>query len=145
MIEIIKEKPKTNKKPKKPYYILKYDYMIGDANGDVNEKVDLSLENPYIEAYVTALNKLKPTKGHWGIILTTERLKEHFDEKQITDEEYKLLLDVFKSNYDEDEEFLYEFEEGVRTENHYSFLVFQGATLTYVDEYGEKFKTRFVK
>lgn len=142
MIKIIKEKPK-NKKAKKPYYILKYDYMIGDANGDITETVDLSVENPHIEKFVTALNKLKPTTGHWGVILTSDRLKEHFNEKQITKDEYDLLMIVFKNDYDEEEEFLYEFEEGIRSENHYSFLVFTGAKLVYVDEYGEKFKTKF--
>lgn len=163
MIEIVREKPK-NKNPKTPFYTLKYNYMIGDANGNTNEKVKLSVNNPFIEAYVTALNKLKPTKGHWGIILTTERLKEHFDEKQITKDEYKMLSFVFGRYDDEDEDedeededsektseytdeekgFLYEFEEGVRADTEYSFLVFEGAELTYTDEFGEKFNTKFV-
>ncbi len=147
MIEIVKENSKTKKKSKKPHYILKYSYMIGDANGNQNEIVELSINNPFIEAYVTALTKLKPIKGRWGIILTCERLKTHFEENQITKEEYELLLKVFQGNADETEteQYLYEFEEGIRSECHYSFLVFQGVTLTYVDEYGEKFKTRFVK
>jgi hypothetical protein len=159
MIKIIKEKTK-NKKAKEPYYTLKYEYMIGDANGSTNEKVRLSVDNPFIEIYVTALNKLKPTPGHWGVMLESEGLYEHFEQKQITKEEYKILSFVIGCDEDDEDEedeegekleytdeemaFLHEFEEGVRAVTEYSFLVFEGAELTYTDEFGEKSNTKFV-
>jgi len=142
----IKEKKKSKKKP---YYLLEYDYMIGDANGDTSEKVNLSLDNPYIEKFVTLINKLKPLKGTWGIVFEGSIFDFH-NAGQLTEEEYE-FLDVLMFEDSElidklklDDKYAYEFLEGVRGETEYSFLVFKGATLYYFDEFGEKHDTKFV-
>ncbi len=154
MIEVTKEKKK--KKKIEPYYILKYEYMIGDANGNTSEKVTISKDNPYLERYVKLLNSLEPTKGNWGIILESDRLYDHFKEKQITEDDYNFLTALMfeEYNYDDDDEeknvsyfkdndeYAGEFFEGVRGETEYSFLVFEGVTLKYVDEDGVKHNTK---
>jgi hypothetical protein len=66
MIEIQKPNPKTTIVGH-PHYILKYDYMIGDSDGYTSEKIRVSVDNPFLERYVTLLNSLKPTKGTWGL------------------------------------------------------------------------------
>lgn len=157
MIKIIPNTPKT-KKTQKPIYILTYNYMIGDSNGETTEDVRVSVDNPYLERYVKLLSKLKPTKGHWGIILNDSRLFEHFKEKQITKEEYCFLNRMMFEEYDEEgdesdeqykfeipkenEKYADEFHDGVRSGTEYSFLVFQGVDLIYVDEFGIEHKTR---
>lgn len=162
MIKVVEKKPNT-KKVQEPMYLLTYNYMIGDANGDTSEEIDISLNNPFIERYVTALNKLKPTKGHWGVMLEDVRMYAHLKEGQITQDEYIILQTVFsygeydpieaddfdeKDNplmlSDEDKEHLAEFADGVRADAEYSFLVFQGANLLYIDEYGKGHQTEFV-
>lgn len=61
---MIKIKPKTPKsKTVKPHYKLVYSYMIGDADGYIDKEAKISLDNPYIEEYIAALNKLKPLPG----------------------------------------------------------------------------------
>lgn len=151
MIKILPKKRPTT--PTKPYYHLTYNYMIGDANGDTTEECSCSIENPYVERYVTLLNKLTPTKGHWGIILERDRLKKHFEQGQLTQEEYDFLKfamfsddsgSTFNPSEEDVENYLYDFCEGVRGETEYSFLVFEGITLEYVDEYGEVFQTEIV-
>jgi hypothetical protein len=155
MIEIKKEKKK--KKKIEPYYILKYDYMIGDADGDTSEKVHISKDNPYLERYVKLLNSLEPTKGHWGVMLSSDRLYAHCKEGQITEDDYNFLSALMFEDYDyddededdkektsyfkEDDEYAGEFFEGVMAETEYSFLVFEGVSLKYVDEDGVKHKT----
>lgn len=153
-IEIVPKK--TNKTKSTPFYTLTYDYMIGDANGDTSEEVQLSADNPYIERYCKLLNSLKSTKGTWGITLNRNDIYKHFQEKQITQDDYDFLMatmfegendDYFKPENDIEkntvEKYACEFWEGVRAEAEYSFLVFQGVSLTYTDEYGEEHKTRF--
>jgi hypothetical protein len=149
-IEIVKEK--QSKKKQDPYYILTYNYMIGDANGYTDEEVTLSADNPFIERYVTILNKLSPTKGHWGVMLSRGRMLAHHEEGQITSEEYNFLMrTAFEEDLDEEDELFKteqenewanEFSDGVRAEAEYSFLVFEGVDLEYVDEYGKKHKTQ---
>lgn len=149
----IKEKEVKSKKSGKPYYRLIYKYMIGDANGDTSETVRVSIDNPYLERYYTLLNSLKPTTGHWGVMLEGEkRLHKHVVENQITEDDYNFLVRMmFVEDYD-DEEFLFkvpvvhekhadEFFDGVRAETEYSFLVFQGLDLYYIDEFGEEHET----
>lgn len=159
-IKIIKEEEKKPKKKQDPYYILKYEYMIGDANGYTNEKITVSADNPFIERYVKLLNKLEPTKGTWGIILSYgNRMWSHHQEGQITLDDYNFLNRLaFPESLDEEEDeesinyfkteqendWADEFYEGVRSDTEYSFLVFQGVELKYVDEYGKKHKTKFV-
>lgn len=162
MIKLIEKVPSTEK-IQEPTYVLTYNYMIGDANGDTLEEVDISVNNPFIEKYVTALNKLQATKGHWGVMLEEGRMYAHFQEGQITQDEYIILQTAFSyGDYDpieaddfseedkplmlseEDKEFLAEFGEGVRADAEYSFLVFEGAYLVYVDEFGVAHQTEFV-
>jgi hypothetical protein len=158
MIKILE--PKKSKKEREPYYLLVYDYMIGDANGNITEEVRLSKDNPFIERYVTLLNQLKPTKGTWGIILDSGRLYDFLDEKQITQEDYdflnRLMFECWDEDIDEEDEpstftpteeeidYTLEFYEGIRSEAEYSFLVFEGCTLYYYDNFGVKHKTKFV-
>ena len=98
-IKIVKEK--KSKKKITPYYILKYNYMIGDANGNTSEKMDISKDNPYLERYCTLLNSLEATKGYWGISLESDRLYEHFTEGQITEDDYKFLCRMMFEESDE--------------------------------------------
>jgi hypothetical protein len=133
---------KTSGKKVTTHYILQYNYMIGDDNGYTDESVKLSKDNPFIERYVTLINKLKPTKGHWGVVLDKSRLIKHYTENQITKDEYEFLNGLmFESN--DSNEYTNEFFEGVRSDAEYSFLVFQGCDLYYIDEYGEKHETEF--
>ena len=70
------------------------------------------------------------------------------DEGQITKDDYEFLKHMMFEGAEsefvvepENEEFSYEFYEGVSGETEYSFLVFEGISLRYVDEYGKKHKT----
>lgn len=145
MIEVIEHK-KSGKK-QDPYYKLVFNYMIGDANGNTTEETIVPIEDAEIvEKFVTVVNRLSPTEGYWGVILETDRIPNHLDEGQITQEEYDFLMKVMFGNYDEDfegdDELDGYFAESVRAEAEYSFLVFQGVDLYYYDEYGSKHKTR---
>ena len=147
MITIVKEKP--SKKERKPYYELKYNYMIGDADGNTSEKVSLSADNPFIERYVKLLNGFRPLKGHWGTVFHNNILDKLLEEKQITEDDYNFLDVTMNEEPDatfevpkEQEKFLYEFFDGVRGDTEYSFLVFQGCELSYFDEFGTKNKTK---
>lgn len=153
MIKVIKE---TNKKViGEPNYLLTFNYMIGDANGKTYTEVSLSIDNPFIERFCTLLNGLKPTCGRWGVMLDKDHLNESLEENNITEDEYKFLDRTLFENWDENEETKYftdindinfanEFYDGVRSQTEYSFLVFEGVTLEYVDEYGNVFPTKFV-
>ncbi len=142
MIEIV-YKDKSVKK-RTPYYLLVYNYMIGDADGNTKKEVELTVNNPYIERYVTLLNNLKPTKGNWGISLTHRDLEVAYKEGQLREEDYEFLKTaMFGDEEYEDDGFIYEFYEGVRSEMGSSFLVFQSAELFYSDEYGKKHPTIF--
>lgn len=161
MIEILKEK--APKKKKNPYYILRYNYMIGDANGNTTEEVRVSVDNPFVERYVKLLNSLKPTKGHWGIVFEGGIGYGHVEEGHITEDDYDFLQRMMNEEWDEDdfedgmspetrfmvdkkdEKFASEFFEGVSGETEYSFLVFKGVELFYYDEYGKKHKTKIKK
>jgi len=158
MAIIIKEKKKRKKKTD-PYYELVFNYMIGDANGDTAEEVILSADNPYIERFVTLLNRLKPTSGTWGIVFGSRNstLEQFLHEKQITADEYLFLGQTMFDGWgpkngdslqylSEDSkayEWMGQFFEGIRGETEYSFLVFQGCDLYYYDEYGQKHETEF--
>ena len=157
MIKILDEK--KPKKASKPYYVLVYNYMIGDGDGHTNEEVELSVDNPYIERYVTLLNSLKPLKGSWGVGLSRGDLYKHFDEGHLTKDDYSFLNRLMFDGEDEDDEdgeytfevskenevYASEFFEGVRDEAEYSFLVFEGVDLFYYDEYKKKHNTKIVK
>ncbi len=163
MIKI--KKPKKAKGKKEPHYVIKYQYMIGDANGYTTEKVKVSADNPFVERYCKLLNSLKATKGHWGVMLEEDRLDDFLKEKQITKDDYKFLSETMFDNFDfcddedieieedrfkhcyfktkEEQKFASEFYEGVRSDTEYSFLVFEYVELFYVDEDGIKHETEF--
>lgn len=157
----IKEKKKTKRKSD-PYYLLEFDYMIGDANGQTSEEVVLSVDNPFIERFVTLISKLKPLKNSWGIVFKEYEFENFYDEKQLTKDEYVFLRTLMFEPYfddeeeykeylsentfkveEKDEEYSKEFFEVIKGETEYSFLVFQGAYLYYYDEYGVKHETYF--
>ena len=147
MIVLKKEKEKK-KGNKKPYYRLRFYYMIGDANGETHEDVEISKDNPFLERFYTLLNKLQPVKGSWGLQLSEEDLRKCFLENQICREEYNFLKRMMFEDegeeafmiFDNDEDYADEFADGVRSESEYSFLVFQGLDLVYFDEFGKKHK-----
>jgi hypothetical protein len=159
MIKLVKkEKEKKSKKSKTPYYMLEYDYMIGDANGNTTEEAKISAGNPFVERYVKLLNKLKPVKGSWGVQLERSDIYGNFKEKRITKDDLDFLNRTMFSSEDEDEEdaeayfktpeensYANELHEGVRAEAEYSFLVFEGVNLTYIDEYGKSHETKIVR
>lgn len=128
-----------------PFYELVYNYMIGDADGDTDETCEVSVDNPYLERYVRLLNSLKPTNGHWGIILESDRLEKHYLEGQLTEDDYKFLSDIMFYGYDDrgedisekESEWYEELASGVRGDAEYSFLVFQGVELYYYDKEGK--------
>lgn len=126
--------------------------MIGDSNGNTCEYAHPSMDNPFIERFVKLINKLKPLKGHWGIVFDGS-IYGYFNEGQITEEEYHFLERTMfesieyddKMVYTEQElEYLAEFIDGITGETEYSFLCFEGCTLTYFDEFGDEHQTQFV-
>jgi hypothetical protein len=151
----IKEKKKNTKKVQEPCYELIYGYMIGDADGDTELEVEVSVDNPYLERFVTLLNKLEAPSGYWGLSLEPARINQCFSEGQINEDDWKFLMRMLFPYYDlqeyegetpfvvekENEEYAEEFEEGVRCETEYSFLSLEYVTLKYVDEYGERHDT----
>lgn len=147
MIKIVKKEIPTTKQ-NEPYYRLVYNYMIGDADGDTEYEVEVSVDNPYLERYFTLINQLDEYPGVWGVVFDgIEHLGKHWDAEQITEDDYGFLLRMM---YEEDSEFEVpaeneafagEFRYGVRGETEYSFLVFQGCDLYYVDEFGEEHAT----
>ncbi len=154
MIKIKKEKEaKTPTKKSKPYYMLKINYMIGDANGYTSEKGKVSADNPYLEGFCKILKKVKPTKGSWGIQLEQEDVDKFYKEKQIDKEEHKLLSKIVNPYRDKEAkkldeksfEYLEEISYLVRSDTEYSFLVYQDFELTYIDEYKQKHKTIITK
>jgi len=147
-IKFVTKKEVKKRKKVKPHYLLVYNYMIGDADGNTTEEVTVSLDNPYVEKYCKLLNKLNPTKGYWGVSLDQDRLKDHLKAKQITKNDFEFLSKLMFENYEEDDtddDFAYEFYDGVRSETEYSFLTFEGVDLYYVNEYGQKLETKFTK
>ncbi len=154
MIKIVKEKQPKSKST--PYYSLTYKYMIGDANGETSETVIVSKDNPFLERYVKLLRSLKPTHDSWGIVFEQHRLANFLDEKQITEEDYYFLQRMMFEEYDEDDEdseiakrfivskddekYADQFSQGVCGQTEYSFLVFEGIELMYIDEYKKKHK-----
>jgi len=144
MIEIVKKSEKKKKKAD-PYYLLKYNYMIGDADGNTNEEVYVNADNPFLEKYLKIIDKLKPVKGRWGIMFEYDRMKQHMEEGQITQDEYDFLMKTMFEDgelTDEEQDFVWELSEGIMGQTEYSFLTFEGYKLTYVDEYGVKHKTK---
>lgn len=156
-------KIKENKKSKKqnPVYSLKINYMIGDGNGYTSEEGEFSVYNAEaIEKFCKILDKLKPVKGSWGIMLN--EVFEHYFEDQITLEESLMWSILTEGEYEYNEELEEEYSEElsnnlkefsekfagifqdlIRAETEYSFLVYQSYELKYHDENGVKHNTYF--
>lgn len=148
MIKIKEEK--KGKGNKTPYYKLVFNYMIGDANGNTKYDVEVSKDNPYLERFVTLVNKLKPEKGHWGVGLDNDCIESNVKQKNITRDDADFLIMLMHEGGwdenvpDENDDYAFEFFEGVRSETEYSFLVFECCDLYYIDEYGKKHNTVIV-
>jgi len=134
-----------------PSYELTYNYMIGDAHGYTTFEVSCDVNNPYIERYVTLLNKLKPPKRYYGVVLESDKIQKMFDEGHFSEDDYEFLKRMLFCDNEskfvvekENEEYSYDFGEGVRSETDYSWLTFTGIDLEYKDEYGVIFQTRIV-
>ncbi len=137
--------------------------MIGCGNGNISEKVRVSVDNPFVERYVRLLNSLNPVSGHFGIVFEDGVNYSHVTEGNITEDDYNFLKRMMiecdsdlDDDYDQeegdepesvfiveekDEKFASEFIDGIRGVE-YSFLVFQGVELFYYDENGKKHKTK---
>lgn len=163
MIKIIEK----TKKSQEPYYLLKVKYMIGDSNGYTEEEGKYGFEeSARLEKFCRILDKFKSNEGHWGIVLNDEYERDMLTEGMVTREEqlfykyvsneYRNLLkdeeltqeetEMVKGWMKEDEEMEYPtfFGELIRSDAEYSFLVYQGYSLKYVDDQGVKHKTCFV-
>lgn len=144
------EKKKKNKKKKSdPYYLLVYNYMIGDSNGYKKTTVEVSLDNPFLERYYTLLNTLVPPSGHWGVILDDETIYKLYNQRILSKDDYRFLMrtlfqddevsDYFSTELEN--KYADEFFEGV-TAGGDSYYVFENVDLFYVDEYGKKHKSK---
>ena len=146
MIKVIEKKEKLTKQD--PYYLLVFNYMIGDANGDKEESMACPVEDAEIvERFVRLVNSLKPLSGTWGIVFDSWEFDRFLKEGQLNQDDYDFLRKVmFWSDEDEgDDGYITSyFSECIRGEASYSFLVFQGVDLYYYDEYGIKYETQIV-
>lgn len=110
-----------------PHFVVTIGYMIGDANGHTNEVFECSREElEEVSQYILILNKLERLKGHWGICF--DNYPEEYPGEYIglTEEEYDKFYEFINSEEG------YEF--GIRSDAEYSFLVFEGIDVTYIDE-----------
>lgn len=127
--------------------------MIGDADGNTQEETYVSLDNPFVERFVTLLNRLKPPKGYWGFGLVDDKIEKIYKEGQMTEDEYKFLFSILffdeveDDNYfktEQEKDWAYEFNDGIIGEVEYSFLTFKRVDIIYVDETGRHLKTEIV-
>ncbi len=148
---MIKIKKIDKRKKVKPHYILEYNYMIGDADGETTEKCKISLDNPYVERYCKLLSNLEPTEGTWGLSLDFETLESLLGEKQITDDDFQFLTVLMFEDSDSDfvipkehKKHSKEFYGGVQTDVGYSFLTLEDLELYYIDEQGIQHETEII-
>ncbi len=132
MINIL---PKIKKEVKlqKPQYKLTFYYMIGDADGEDKETTYLPIDEPNLEEFLVAMDKLKPKLGHWGLILDSELLDENLKRNIITEDEYN-LIEIKMNSY----------EDIFRSYGDLGFYIWERYKLTYIDENGNKFKTEII-
>jgi hypothetical protein len=144
MIKVIEKKETKTKQ--NPYYLLEFDYMIGDADGDTKESMACPIEDAEIvERFVKLINGLKPLSGTWGIVFDSYDFVGFLNEGQLNQEDYDFLKKVmFWGDGEDDDDMRGYFSECIRGETSYSSLVFQGVSLYYYDEYGIKHETRIV-
>lgn len=119
--------------------------LDGVASIDGGVKLKNLLKESEIEEvvkYVSILNKLKPLQDHWGIC---------FDDYcgigypggyiGLSEEEYNTFIELL--SYDGNDTVKIEIYEHLRSENEYSFLVFQGVEIYYYDENNTKYKVEW--
>lgn len=151
MIKVIE---KNNIVKQEPHYRLEFNYMIGDANGETIEKMDVDIKHSeLLEKFVKTIGKLKPVEGCWGVSLSEEDLTDHFNEGQIDEDEWGFLTLVMFEEYENedfydsdfyDEEYWGFFASCVQYDNEYTFLTLNGVKLFYVDENGVSHETEIV-
>jgi hypothetical protein len=140
MIKVIEKK----KSKQKPYYLLEFNYMIGDADGHTEEKMKCPIKDAdVIERFVTLVNGLKPLKGTWGIVFEKYDFNKFLKEGQLNQEDYDFLKNVMFWD-DEEKDMNGYFADYIKGEAEYSFLVFEGVGLYYYDENGVKHETKIV-
>ena len=133
MIKIIKKRKKKGNKT--PYYKVVVHYMIGDANGETKEELKVSIDDPNVERFASALNDLEPKKGHWGIVFDSD-FDAYVENGSLSQEDCDFLDKLGEEDY--------ELSHLIRGETEYSFLVFEGVYIYYYDEYGVKNDTKIV-
>ena len=131
------------------HYNLTINYMIGDADGYTEEYAWLSEDNVYLEKVLRILDKLKPTKGSWGISFDADRIQKQWKEGNITEEEYKFFIALAYTAGDGEiitnEDSYDEFEEAAPlfyAETEYSYVTFEGYELTYTDKFGVEYEAK---
>lgn len=135
-----------------PFYELVYKYTIGQHSGKTQEFADISDDNPFLERFVTLLNKMEPPQGHWGYTLSTDRLTKILDEGQITQDDYNFLVRTLRledNGYfqsEKDNDWADEFSAGdvIRSEFDGSFITFDGVDLYYMDDLGRRLNTKII-
>jgi hypothetical protein len=125
---------------------LRVFYMIGDADGDTEVEVKVSLDNPFIKHITESLDKLKEPEEHWGLRFNNKNFKINYNRKDINKLEFDLLCLISNYSYDEVEsvnffkehgfenseanhKYLLEFDGLLIDENELSFLVYEKYTL----------------
>lgn len=141
MISVIRPEKIVNKEP---FYIIKFNYMIGDADGDTTFESQISLDNPYTEDVVKLMNSLPCPRGRIGLMLNFENI--NLIRENLTDEQYDLLVKLvcpYDVPYEIDED-IEVFHECIRSETDYSFLTLDDVELVYIDEYGMEYPTKII-
>jgi len=148
----IKEIPKSE--VSEPYYLLVYEYMIGDADGDTSREVNVSIDNPYTERYIDLLCSLYDEDNIDFVVLNEEYLYDFYTENKISIEDYAFLCRMMGFQYDEpdyvfevspdNEKYANEFRDGVCSEIGYVGLSLDYVDLFYYDEHGTKYDTEIV-
>lgn len=121
-----------------PYFQIKFQYMIGDADGYTSYDFTCGEEDiEEVMRYINILNKLRPLEGHWGICV--EDYPDEYPGEYIglSKEEYEIFKELLDSG--DDDGIKGEICECLRSRTEYSFLVFQGVSVYYYDIFNTKF------
>lgn len=115
--------------------------MIGDGNGSSSKECDYSEKafTEVVQKHLHVLQKFSNLKieGHCGIIFDREHVEKALENKQISEEEYNILLsEILRDWEDADWDKIGEgyFNEEILNEGEYMFYVIENITITYIDE-----------